>query len=304
MKIRFTITVLLLLFIKGISFGQEQKNKIKQGSGNFTIKGGFKNEKDSIKIFYYKPINYKPNFSVIIVVPGGGRNGDDYRDKWIDLANKYNLLVLSPSYSKTKYPKSKNYNIGRLSNSSFINKTTKKRNSNEEWIFDDFDRIFNTALADVNSTQKTYDLFGHSAGGQIAHRLALFNPKTKVNSIVAANSGWYTLPDFDTEFPYGLKDLTIKKNHLRKTFKSNLIILLGEKDNKYEKRGDLRKTKPANFQGDGRFSRGVYFFKTAEVLADKFKVKFNWKKKIVKDVGHSYSKMGVVAAEYLYSTKR
>ncbi|MDD7914667.1 alpha/beta fold hydrolase [Polaribacter ponticola] len=256
MKIRFTITVLLLLLLKGISFGQEKKNKIKSGSGSFTIKGGFNNEKDSIKIFYYKP-----NFSVIIVVPGGGRNGDDYRDNWIDLANKYNLLVLSPSYSKTKYPKSKNYNIGRLSNSSFINKTTKKRNSNEEWIFDDFDRIFSTAVADVNSTQKKYDLFGHSAGGQIAHRLAIFNPKTKVNRIVAANSGWYTLPNFETEFPYGLKDLNIKKNHLRKSFKSNLIVLLGEKDNKYEKRGDLRKTKLANIQGDGRFSRGIFFSK-------------------------------------------
>ena len=213
-------------------------------------------------------------------------------------------MVLSPSYSKKHYPKTTDYNLGRVAKSSLIAGPSRNSNTEEAWIFDDFDRIFSTAVADVNSTQKKYDLFGHSAGGQIAHRLAIFNPKTKVNRIVAANSGWYTLPNFETEFPYGLKDLNINKNHLRKSFKSNLIVLLGEKDNKYEKRGDLRKTKLANIQGDGRFSRGIFFFKTAEVLADKFKMKFNWKKKIVKGVGHSYNKMGVAAAEYLYSNKR
>ena len=207
MNKKIILTSLLLFYcISSLCFGQEANNKqIISGSGSFLIKGGINHENDSIKVHYYKPKDYKANYSILIVLPGGGRNGDGYRDKWIDLAEEYNLLILSPSYSEKYYPKVEDYNLGRFSNSSLIKGSNKKSNLKEEWIFDDFDRVFDATVKIVGSTEKTYDIFGHSAGGQIAHRLVLFNPNTKVNRIVAANSGWYTLPNFDTEFPYGLK---------------------------------------------------------------------------------------------------
>ncbi|MFT4757628.1 MAG: pimeloyl-ACP methyl ester carboxylesterase [Vicingaceae bacterium] len=292
-----------LLFIGGNFFGQEvNREQINPGSGSFSMQGGFNHEKDSIEVHYYKPQDYRSNFSVIIVIPGGGRNGDGYRDKWIDLAEKYNLLVLSPSYSKKQYPKVKDYNLGRLSKSSLVNGTSQKGLVKEEWIFDDFDRIFDTAVEIVGSTEKNYDIFGHSAGGQIAHRLVLFNPNTKANRIVAANSGWYTLPSFSTKFPYGLKKTAITKENLIKSFSSNLVILIGELDNENETRGHLRNTREAKVQGSGRFSRGNFFYEAAIQESKQLDCGFLWKKKTINRVGHSSTKMSIAAAEYLYST--
>jgi hypothetical protein len=130
----------------------------------------------------------------------------------------------------------------------------------------------------------------------------MFNPETKVNRIVAANSGWYTLPDFSTEFPYGLKGVALTKEDLKKSFKMNLIILTGELDNKDETRGDLRSNEQVNTQGLGRVSRADFFYKTAVREAKELNCKFLWKHKIIKGVGHSSTKMSVAAAKYLYST--
>ena len=305
MYIKIIITSLFLFCIGGHCFGQEiNKKQINSGSGSFLMKGGLNHQNDSIEVHYYKPQDYQSDFSVLIVLAGGGRNGDGYRDKWINLAEEYNLLVLSPSYSRKHYPEVEDYNLGRLSKSSFIKGTYQKNNLKEEWIFDDFDRIFDTAVEIVGSTEKEYDIFGHSAGGQIAHRLVLFNPNTKANRIVAANSGWYTLPDFSTEFPYGLKEVAITKENLIKSFRSNLVILLGELDNENETRGHLRNTELAKVQGSGRFSRGNFFFEMARHESEQLDCEFLWKKITVKGVGHSSKKMGVAAAEYLYSTNK
>jgi predicted esterase len=301
MKIK--IIGLVLIILSTISCSTEQnKIEINVGTGNFTIKGGFNHEKDSIKVHYYKPKNHKPNSPVIIVLPGAGRNGDGYRDKWINAAKKHNLLVLSPSYSRKHYPKTNHYNLGRLPKSSLINGSSQKSTAKVEWIFDDFDRIFDIAVKSVGSTEKKYDIFGHSAGAQTAHRLVMFNPETKVNRIVAANSGWYTLPNFSTEFPYGLKGVALTKEDLKKSFKMNLIILTGELDNKDETRGDLRSNEQVNTQGLGRVSRADFFYKTAVREAKELNCKFLWKHKIIKGVGHSSTKMSVAAAKYLYST--
>lgn len=298
-----TISIsLLIYFLSAYCFGQDVKQSIYAlGAGSFQMHGGFGHEEDSITVHYYKPVDYSKDFKVLIVLPGGGRNGDGYRDKWIDLAEEYNLLILSPSYSKEYYPKVEDYNLGRLSSSSFVITTQKSCHKREPWILDDFDRIFDSAVHRFGSSEERYDLFGHSAGGQIAHRLALFNPDTKVNRIVAANAGWYTLADYSTEFPYGLKDVVLTENHLNLSFNSKLIILLGELDNEHETRGHLRTTDLANQQGSGRFARGQFFFEKAKEQAAQMDCAFFWQKKTVKGVGHSSKKMSLAAAELLYS---
>jgi pimeloyl-ACP methyl ester carboxylesterase len=301
-----TISIsLLTFFLSAYCFGQDVKqSSYALGAGSFQIEGGFGHEEDSVTIHYYKPIDYNKNFKVLIVLPGGGRNGDGYRDKWIDLAEEYNLLILSPSYSEEYYPKVEDYNLGRLSSSSFMTGGQKSSHSRELWILDDFDRIFDIAVHRFGSSEEKYDIFGHSAGGQIAHRLALFNPDTKVNQIVAANSGWYTLADYNTEFPYGLKDVAITEDHLKVSFNSKLIILLGELDNEHETRGHLRTTELANRQGSGRFARGHFFFEKAREQAEEIGSMFLWQKKTVKGVGHSSTKMSLAAAELLYSIEK
>ena len=63
--------------------------------------------------------------------------------------------------------------------------------------------LSSTILSAVSpGTRRGYALYGHSAGGQFVHRYVAFADAPRMESAVAANSGWYTMPD-DGAFPYG-----------------------------------------------------------------------------------------------------
>jgi pimeloyl-ACP methyl ester carboxylesterase len=47
------------------------------------------------------------------------------------------------------------------------------------------------------------DVFGHSGGAQLAHRLAMLYPH-RVAALHLAAAGWYCLPDDSMPYPYGL----------------------------------------------------------------------------------------------------
>ncbi|MEQ8903487.1 MAG: alpha/beta hydrolase [Roseovarius sp.] len=47
------------------------------------------------------------------------------------------------------------------------------------------------------------DIFGHSGGAQLAHRLAMLYPH-RVTALHLAAAGWYCLPDETMRYPYGL----------------------------------------------------------------------------------------------------
>jgi pimeloyl-ACP methyl ester carboxylesterase len=276
---------------------------LKKGVGNFKVQGGEGRENLIIGIDYYIPENFSVDSPILIVLPGNGRTGGNYRDRWMTSSDKYSTLILSLTYSKALYPKSANYNLARM--------VTKKEavftkvNDPAEWIFEDFDRIFDLVVASTKFSQLQYDFFGHSAGAQIGHRLAIFSSQNKVNRIVAANSGWYTVTDFGTPFPYGLSNSPIEesimKTKLEASFAKKLIVFLGEKDNAKETKGHLFRDVESDKQGMHRFERGQYFFRKSKELASQLGYKFNWELQVIPNVGHSSTKMSPIAADFLYA---
>ena len=273
------------------------------GSGKFLIEGGFHKER-SLVIHYYKPEQLQADSPTVIVLPGAGRNGDDYRDAWIEKAELYNVLVLSPEYTEEHYPEFWSYNLAGMITDVEINAertamTSFKLNDNpEQWIYNDFDRIFNLVKEELALTTDTYDLFGHSAGGQILHRLALFKSSTKANRILASNSGWYTVPDASTPFPAGLQGSPVSKEAL--DFSTGLVLFLGDQDNADETRGDLRRGPDVDKQGLHRFARGNYFYEESKKKAAVLQSDFNWQLEIIPNVGHDYQGMSQAAADFLY----
>jgi pimeloyl-ACP methyl ester carboxylesterase len=276
------------------------------GSGSFIIAGGTGREEKIISIFYYKPATFTPGSRVLIVVPGAGRNAWDYRDAWVDAAEKHGVLILSPSYSEEHYPDFWSYNLAGMITDVKVNQSaaptvTFNLNSNpDDWIFDDFDRIFREVKEHLELEASTYDLFGHSAGGQVIHRLALFHPDNMADRMLAANSGWYTVPTFHDEYPYGLANGTSTTEQIAKAFAAGLVIFLGELDDRNETRGDLVSTPEVNVQGISRIERGKYFYNTAMETAEELDLELNWKLEIVPGVGHDFRRMSEAAAEYLY----
>ena len=86
---------------------------IQDGSGKFLIEGGFDKER-TLVVYYYKPEQLEPDSPTVIVLPGAGRNGDDYRNAWIEKAELYNVLVLSPTYAEAYYPEFWSYNLAGM----------------------------------------------------------------------------------------------------------------------------------------------------------------------------------------------
>lgn len=314
MKQRFLLILISFSITQAIV---AQSFDINKGSGSFKIDGSGNHQKDSITVYYHMPDNFTRNSRILMVIPGAGRNGDDYRDSWIDASEKYNVLIVSPSYPEKAYNYG-DYHLGGIvkdlnlakgisfkegTNQVHIDEDVIEFNVNEikeDWIFNDFDRIFRLVKKATNSNQRKFDMFGHSAGGQILHRLVLFHTKSKADRILASNAGTYTFPDYKTNFPFGMKNVDVNSIKLKKSFSKKLVLFLGKLDNDTEKRGRMLRSETADKQGTNRLERGNNFYKFSEELSESSGMKFNWKLEIVPDVGHDQKKMAEAAAKYLY----
>ncbi len=280
---------------------------LKEGSGNFLIEGGAGHTEKMIQVFYHRPRTFNQHSKVLMVLPGAGRNGDTYRDAWVAASEEHDVLVLSLHYSEAHYPRFWNYNLAGMLTDVKINAertaiTDFRVVSNpKDWIYDDFDRIFHLVKNEFHLKNDSYDLFGHSAGGQLAHRFAIFKPMSKANRILASNAGWYTVPDATENFPTGLKNSC--RSLADVDFGTGLVLFLGEQDDADETRGDLRHNQALDKQGLHRLERGRYFYEVAKRAAKVSASEFHWKLEMVPNVGHDYKKMSKAAARYLYANK-
>ena len=297
------------------------KIDIQEGSGVFLIEGGQSKRDKTIEVHYHRPKDFNTDSKILIVIPGAGRNADSYRNSWIEASEKFNVLVLSLMYGEEDYYYGA-YHLGNLmKNLNLANSVEYDKNSNnvflnedefsaevnldsEQWIFKDFDRIFKLVVDELDSSQTEYDIFGHSAGGQILHRFAIFQPTSKANRIVAANSGSYTLPDFDTDLPFGVKNAGLAKENIKLSFKKNLTLFIGELDNENENGGLLLRSTTADKQGLHRLARGTHFYEKSKRLARDLDCDFNWELKIVPGVGHNQKGMSKAAANLLYGSDK
>ena len=280
--------------------------QIADGSGSFTLAGGVGREAKPIKVFYHKPGTFTPRSPVLIVVPGAGRNAWTYRDAWVEASEEHGVLILAPSYAEDYYPEFWSYNLAGMITDVEVNQaatpTVRFRivGNPNAWIFSDFDRLFMEVKQHLGLESSTYDMFGHSAGGQLLHRLVLFHPGSMANRVIAANSGWYTVPTFDDEFPYGLANSPLTPATIAAAFRAHLVVFLGERDDENEVRGDLVRTPEVDVQGISRIERGKYFYNKAVQTAAELGIELDWKLEVVPDVGHDVERMSAAAAAYLY----
>ncbi|WP_378954624.1 alpha/beta hydrolase [Pelosinus sp. sgz500959] len=287
----------LVIFNTTVGWANPQEsNQLSSGAGMFTMSETTGVNNDNLRVFYYRPSTWTPEKEIVIVLHGVQRNAEEYRNQWEKYADTYNLLVICPDFSADKYPGVGYYNVGNMMNTDNENGIVQSR---EKWIFPVIDRVFDEVHARVSATTDTYTLFGHSAGAQFVHRYFLFSLESKAKKIISANAGWYTMPDREAPFPYGLKNIAITNEDLAKAFAKPVTILLGENDVKTG--GVLRHTELADGQGINRFERGNNFFAMAKDKAEALGVPFNWKLITVPGVGHSDGGMAAAAAKLIAS---
>ena len=244
----------------------------------------------SFPVTMFVPDDAGPDTRIVIVMHGASRDAPRYYDDWKALGEKLGLVVVVPEFSKRRFKGSARYNLGFV-----FDPDTGRQRAEEKWTFSAIEPLFDDVVARLGSEQTHYTLYGHSAGGQFVHRFLYYKKATRVNRYIAANSGWYTLPIDDFEYPYGLTDAAIADSELARIFAANLILLLGKEDTD-ENSKSLRKTPEAQRQGPHRLARGLTMYRIAKARADELGLAFNWQVFVVKGADHVNAKMAPAAA--------
>ena len=244
-------------------------------------------------VHFFVPDNYDVGDPVLFVMHGVKRNAMHYRDAWAPLGRKHRALVLCPEFSDKQFPTARAYNLGH------VRREDGTRFPHDEWAFSAIETIFDEVRARMQSTRTSYSIYGHSAGAQFVHRYLYFVPEARVDHVVSANAGWYTVPDPATKFPYGLGTTEISDDTIRAMLQKKVVVLLGTADTDV-KHKKLRHTAQAELQGPHRLARGQYFFAQAEKRAGELGVPFAWHLVYAENIAHQNRKISHFAAKWLF----
>jgi len=287
---------------------------IQSGSGQFTFRDARGNADRPITVRYHMPDGYTPETPIVFVMHGASRAGQRYFDDWEEHAAAHGFLLVVPEFDAENYPGSQWYNLGNVfpdpdavDASTDADRTAAAdqaaagpaaRNPESAWSFTAIEHLFDAVRDATGSTRTTFRIFGHSAGSQFVHRLLMTRPDAPVERAVAANAGWYTMPDESVAWPYGLGDSGFEAAGLTGFLQLHVTVLLGDADT-VTTAGNLRRTPEAMLQGPHRFTRGHTFYAAARSAAEALGVDFGWALDTVPGAGHSNALMAPRAAEIL-----
>lgn len=236
---------------------------------------------ETLDVFTYGPESYRDG-PLLIVMHGIGRNADGYRDYAVPLADQLHALVVAPHFSAERFP-TESYQRGGLLKDG-------KPQSREQWTFQRVADLVRLIREREGRADMPCFLIGHSAGGQILHRMAAFLPGD-AQRIIAANPGTLLFPTRDQSYPLGFGGLPEELSsdaQMMSYLASPLTLYLGTTDILQK---DLDMNAAAMRQGKTRFERGHACFEMAKALAKKRGWPFNWQLIEAPDVGHSAKDM-------------
>ena len=244
-----------------------------------------------VTVHVHRPAAFTEDSPVLMVMHGRLRNGGDYCDYFVPDSERRGFLVVAPEFPEAQYPHPHAYNYADMCDADG------KMLPRERWLFPVLDAVFKDVRSRVGSRRDRFFLFGHSAGSQLVHRMAMFGWLDSIERAVTANAGFYTMPLRGERFPYGLDGMPMSDADLRIAFSRPLIVQLGDRD--IEDDEHLPREPAATRQGPHRFARGLHYFAAAKGEAARLGVPFAWRLATVPGVAHSGQQMAPYAAREL-----
>jgi poly(3-hydroxybutyrate) depolymerase len=246
----------------------------------------------ALPVFYQLPDTVTTETPVVFVMHGVNRDADRYRDEWSALARRHGFIAVVPQFGNADFPGSLGYNTG------YFTQNDGAARPRGQWSFAAIEPLFDDVRTRFGTRVARYSIYGHSAGAQFVHRYVLFMPEARLAKAVAANAGWYTMPDRTIGFPYGLGGTPVSEQDLAVALGKPLTVLLGTADTDRADT-DLRKTREADAQGPHRYARGQAFFARGETAAAARGVPFAWRLGRVPGIAHSNAGMAEAAAKLI-----
>jgi poly-gamma-glutamate capsule biosynthesis protein CapA/YwtB (metallophosphatase superfamily)/poly(3-hydroxybutyrate) depolymerase len=285
---RTFLHAILALFLCGGASAAEAI-KLNPGAGRFEFTQAGK----TVPVWYYLPENASAETPVLVVMHGVNRDADRYRNEWMPHAQRHGFILLAPEFSNAQFPGADAYNYGGTVDDKG------RPQPREQWSFSFIEPIVAAAKTAVGNKTAKFFLYGHSAGAQFVHRYLYFVPDAPVAGVIAANAGWWTMPDEMVDFPYGLRGSPITEDALKTILQRPLVVLLGTRDTD-PNHPNLRRTAEAMRQGPYRLVRGHYFFENGQAAALAYGVPFGWKLALAPGIGHVDGGMAASAVKLLF----
>jgi poly(3-hydroxybutyrate) depolymerase len=239
-----------------------------------------------------RPRQYTPTTPLLFVHHGVGRNGADYRDYWLPLAETFDILAIAIEFPEASFPDYLRYHFGNLHNEDGT------PNPREQWTYGIVPRLFDLLREAGVTHRQRYGVFGHSAGGQFVHRMLSFGFRDRVAAAVSANAGTYAMPDLDIAWPFGLGQTEVTPVSLAPVLNFPLIVMAGTNDTKTTGRF-FPKGPRSMRQGETRYHRAHNYVGLGRSVAEAMGTHCAWTVIDVPGVGHDGHGMSVAAAPVL-----
>jgi len=237
----------------------------------------------------YRPEGYTPDRPVVFVLHGMARNGEEYRDYWIDTADRHRVLILAPGFPEETHPGARAYNDGGV-----VDQFGELRPS-RRWAYQVPARMLALVQRAGVTKRRQAFLFGHSAGADFAQRMVLLTDRSPFCAVVAANANWYGLPTLLRPFPEGIGGLGLTDADVEARLAWPLTILAGEAD--LDTKGASVPTLPAALaQGADRFARAKHLLAFARAEAVRRGVPCHWRLETAPGIAHDGHAMSQVCA--------
>ena len=247
--------------------------------------------KYSIPVWVVLPSKYSVASKFLVAMCGINRDASNIATYWVPFANTNNYVIAAPEFNSTNWS-SDAYILGNMFTGS---SGTGNLNPQQKWSFNIVEQIHRELYSSCGLKDSTYELWGHSAGGQFVHRLAFFLPDNLASRYIAGNSGWYTCPDLSVIFPWGAQNnqLNLSNQDLSAFTNRKLVIMRGTADTLRD--GSLNTDPLSDAQGLNRYTRAGYFYNSG------IKVNNNliWKLVDVPNVGHDDQKMAIAGGNFI-----
>lgn len=234
-----------------------------------------------MRVFYYRPQCAVADTRIVMAMHGLDRGAAAFRDLFVAAAELHGQLILAPEFDIEAFADPFAYNYGNVRQAPPGNVFRPR----DQWTFDLIDRLFQQVRTMTASQRTTFSLFGNSAGAQYVLRYLALTGGRLVDAAVAANSGWYMLPDPAIEYPAGLANPYLDREAVSRYLGRSVTLLLGDKDIDTTAH-DLPRRPEAMAQGIHRLERGHWYYRHCRELAERLGVAFNWQFEIAHGAGH------------------
>jgi pimeloyl-ACP methyl ester carboxylesterase len=140
----------------------------------------------NVHVLVQKPIDRKPT---LLVIHGVKRNHEKYFDRAMVLHESIGWGIVAPQFNEKAFPGIASFQHGGvLSMSGEVADT-------RIWSFKFIGRLLDRLAINRCFRNSSFGIFGHSAGAQFVHRMAIADPDERIKCYFAANAGTYTMID-------------------------------------------------------------------------------------------------------------